>query len=211
MRFSIISLLVSFLLSSCAIPTIKGLPEYQSTMTTLSNPYFSDIETDYLYKAKINAYGNVFGGLLIVKKIKHNNHRIVFTTNFGNKIFDFELIDEAIKTHYIIEQLDRKVIINTLKHDFETLIHEHITIHKVFKKDNQYSFYQSKAKNRYNHYLVLDSNQELIEIVNTTKTKEKIIIKFDSIQNSISKNITIQHKTLPIKIELDFLKNDNVN
>jgi hypothetical protein len=208
MRFSIISLLVTFIFSSCAIPTIKGLPEHNSTITEFSNPYFGDIHTDYIYKAKINAYGNVFGGLLIIKKIKNNNHRIVFTTNFGNKIFDFELLDNNIKTHYIMEKLNRKIIINTLKHDFETLTQEHNKIHKAFKQNEQYSFYQAKTKNRYNHYLVFESTQKLIEIINTTKTKEKIIIKFDNIQNSIAKSIIIQHKTSPIQIELDFLKNN---
>jgi hypothetical protein len=54
----------------------------------------------------------------------------------------------------------------------------------------------------------LTTTQELTEIIHTTKTKEKIIIGFNVIENSIAKNITIQHKKQPIKIELDFLKNN---
>jgi hypothetical protein len=208
MRFSIISLLFVFLFVSCGIPTIKGLPEYQSTITEISNPYFSDLHIDYVYKAKINAYGHVLSGIIIIKKIKDNIHRIAFTTNFGSKIFDFEFIDNNMKVHYIMHDLDRKIIINTLKNDFEILTQEHNKIYKAFKKDQQYSIFQSKIKNRYNHYLVLTTTQELTEIIHTTKTKEKIIIGFNVIENSIAKNITIQHKKQPIKIELDFLKNN---
>ena len=208
MRFSIISVLFLFLFSSCGIPTVKGLPESHSAITEFSNPYFSDIKTDYVYKAKINTYDHVFGGILIIKKIKDHNHRIVFTTNFGNKIFDFELLNDDIEIHYIMEKLNRKIIINTLKRDFETLTQEHSKIYKVFKKNQQYSIYQSKTKNKYNHYLVSSSTQELTEIIHTTKAKEKIIIKFDNIQNSIAKTINIQHKKLPIKINLEYFNNN---
>ncbi|MEW4922221.1 hypothetical protein [Algibacter sp. 2305UL17-15] len=208
MRFLIISVFFILLFPSCGIPTIKGLPEYNSTLTEFSNPYFSDINIDYVYKAKINAYDHVFGGMLIIKKIKNDNHRIVFTTNFGNKIFDFELLNGDLKTHYIMEKLNRNIIINTLKHDFETLTQEHNKIHRAFKKEQQYLMYQSKTKNRYNHYIILDATRELAEIIHTSKTKEKIIIKFDDIQDSIATSISIQHKKSPIKIELDFLNNN---
>ena len=208
MRSSITSLLFLLFFSSCGISTIKGLSEYNSTITEFSNPYFSDINTDYIYKAKINAYGNFFGGILIIKKIKNNNHRIVFITNFGNKIFDFELLNDDIKIHYIMENLNRKIIINTLKSDFETLTHEHNKVYKVFKKKQQYSIYQSKVKNRYNYYFVSTSTQELTEIIHTTKTKEKTIIKFNEIQNRIAKTIKIQHIKSPIKIDLTFIKNN---
>ncbi len=208
MRFLIISLLFVVLFSSCGIPTIKGLPEYNATITEFSNPYFSDTNIDYIYKAKISAYDNVFGGILIIKKIKKNNQRIVFTTNLGNKIFDFELLDGEIKVHYIMETLNRKIIINTLKHDFKTLSQEHNKIYKTFKKDKDNIIYQSKEKNKYNHYLVSLSSQELTKIIHTTHSKEKIIFGFNEIQNSIAKSITIQHKKLPIKIDLTFIKNN---
>lgn len=202
MRFLIISIFL-FLFSSCAIPTVKGLSESKLKTTEFSNPYFSDLNTDYIYKAKIGAYGNDFGGILIIKKIKENNHRIVFTTNFGNKIFDFELTDNAVITHYIMKELDRKIIIKTLERDFKTLTQEHNKVQKIFKQNDTTTIYQSKTNKRYNHYCVDDD--QLKEIINTTNSKEKIIITFDSIQNSIAEHINIQHKTAPIQIDLIFL------
>jgi len=205
-RFLIINLFILCLFTSCAIPTIKGLPEYKPDQTEFSNPYFANTSTDYVYKAKINAYDNDFGGILIIKKIKEHNHRVVFTTNFGNKIFDFELINNEIKTHFIMKELDRKIIINTLKRDFKTLTQEHNKIDKAFDA-NDHIVYQCKTNRRFNHYLVDQQSQQLIKIINTTHSKEKIIISFYNIKNSIAENINIQHKTAPIEIDLTYLNN----
>ena len=176
MRFLIISFFFILLFLSCGNPVIKGLPEHKVNVSEVINPYFSNANTDYVYKAKINAFDNVFGGILIIKKIKSNNHRIVFTTNFGNKIFDFELFNNEMKIHYIMENLNRKIIINTLKNDFETIIQEHNPVYKTFEEKSSF-IYQSKLKNGYNYYVVSKQTQELFKIINASKTKEKINCK----------------------------------
>lgn len=209
MRFLIISLLFVLLFFSCGIPTTKGFSEHNSSITNFSNPYFSNVKTDYVYKAKINAFNQVFGGMLIVKKIKENNHRVVFTTNFGNKIFDFELINDDVKTHFIIDDLNRKIIVNRLTKDFIILTREENKIIKTLIKNQQQSIYQSKIKNRYNHFIVTSKTKELTEIVHTTNSKEKIVITFKDIQNTIANHINIQHKNAPITIELTYINNND--
>ncbi|EPR70017.1 hypothetical protein ADIWIN_3880 [Winogradskyella psychrotolerans RS-3] len=204
-RFLIINLCSLFLFTSCAIPTVKGLSEYDAKAAVFSNPYFSNTNIDYVYKAKIKAYNNDFGGILIIKKIKENNHRIVFTTNFGNKIFDFELINNEMKTHFIMKELDRKIIINTLKRDFQTLTQEHNTINKAFTNNDGNIIYQSKNQKRFNHYLINQQSQQLTKIINTTHSKEKIIISFSNVKNTIAEHIKIEHKTAPIQIDLTYL------
>ncbi|CAM1348432.1 hypothetical protein [Tenacibaculum insulae] len=208
MRFLVINLIFILFFAACSIPTTKNLQEYSSTKTTFTNPYFSDINTDYVYKAKIKAYNNVFGGILIIKKIDKECHRIVFTTNFGNKIFDFQLNKNDVKTHYIMDELNRKIIINILTNDFKTLTKEHHQIYKTYKKNELVNIYQTKTKKRFNHYFTTVTNQELTKIVNTTKTKEKVSINFNKIQDSIAKHIVIQHKKSPIKIDLTIISNN---
>ncbi len=196
-----------FLLFSCGVPTIKGLPEYNVNLSQFINPYFANVNTDYVYKAKLNVYDKVFGGILIIKKLKENNHRIVFTTNFGNKIFDFEFIENDFKTHFIMEEINRKIIINILKRDFQILTQENNNVNRAFKKGSQFDIYQTKINHRFNHYVVDSQTKELIKIINSTQSKEKIIITFDNVQNSIAENIQIQHKNIPINIDLTFLNN----
>lgn len=204
-RFLILNLCIVILFTSCGIPTIKGLPEYKTEITEYTNPYFSNPTIDYIYKAKIKAYNNDFGGILIIKKIEDHKHRIVFTTNFGNKIFDFELFNNEMKTNFIMKDLDKKIIINTLKRDFQTLTQERNPTHKSFRDNEGKIIFQSKTKKRFNHYIVDEKTQQLLQIINTNHSKEKITITFSKVKNTIAKNISITHNTAPIQIDLSFL------
>ena len=89
MRFFLTSFFLLLVLSSCSLKTTEGLRETPKTQSEIENPYFSDSSKDYVYKAKIDIYGKYFGGILILKKVGDRSHRVVFTTEFGNKIFDF--------------------------------------------------------------------------------------------------------------------------
>ena len=75
-------------------------------------------------EANINAFDNNFGGIFIVKKLGPKHHRIVFTTELGNKIFDFTFKEDSFKVNQILKELDKKLLINILKSDFKTLIME---------------------------------------------------------------------------------------
>lgn len=118
MKYLLISVFLILIVSCKSIPVIKGL-EKESISETIKNPYFSDINTDYVYKAKITAGKNNFGGLLIIKKIKEAHHRVVFTTEFGNKIFDFEFIENDFKVNSILKKLDKKIILNACPEIFK--------------------------------------------------------------------------------------------
>ena len=203
MRYLIISL--TLLLSSCSISVIKGLKKDVLEETHFNNHYFSNLATDYVYKAKIKIFSDSFGGILIIKKIKENNHRILFTTAFGNKIFDFEFVDETFKILYIIDQLNKKPIISTLKSDFENLIREHNTLYNVYTDQTIY-VYQSKLRKGYNYYITNETGI-LLEIIHSKKTKKKTIISFSEIKNNIAKTISIQHNNLPLSIDLLYLNN----
>ncbi|WP_128755234.1 hypothetical protein [Aquimarina sediminis] len=204
MRYFIISIFVFSGLSSCALSTTKAAVEVAPSVAIYHNFYFSDKTQDYVYKAKINAFDTNFGGILIVKKLGDQNHRIVFTTDFGNKIFDFEIGKEGFKTHYAIEQLNKGAVLKIFQRDFETLIKENVVPVKMFR-DKENMIYRSILDKRYNHYFVDLETKELQRIVHTTKTKEKIVFSFSSVKGDIAKKIKILHKKLPLTIDLFYL------
>ncbi|MGJ8744080.1 hypothetical protein [Polaribacter sp.] len=199
---SSICLILSFY--SCSLPTTKGLQQATISLPEFYNPYFSDTSIDYIYKAKIKAFDTNFGGILIIKKLENNNHRVVFTTDFGNKIFDFEIGQNSFKTNYLMAQLNKKIVVNTLRQDFETLTKEKNRIANSLKNDN-FLVYKSKIKKRYNYYFLNTETNRLQKIIHTSKTKEKTIFSFLEIQNNIAKKIKIEHKNLPILINLEAL------
>ncbi len=204
MKYLINLFLFSFLVS-CSLPTTKGFLENTLDKKEYQNLYFSNPNQDYVYKAKIKAFNNNFGGLLIIKKIKKDNHRIVFTTEFGNKLFDFEIKNGRFTTHYILKQLDRKILITTLQRDFETLTKEFNLIDNIFIK-NDTIIYKSDLKKRYNYYFLNSKTKRLQKITHTTKRKEKTIFNFQKTENNVAEKIFIEHKNLPITIELNTLK-----
>ena len=105
MQKSTILFLISllFIVTSCATYTLeKDLKLVTLEKSIYNAPYFSNSETDYVYKANITVYGNELSGIFIVKKINETTHRAVFTTEFGNKLLDFEVSDTNFKINFIV-------------------------------------------------------------------------------------------------------------
>lgn len=205
-RFQILFLIISsLLLASCAVGTVKGLEEKTSQVATYPVTYFSNPETDYVYKAHIAIYGKDFGGIFIAKKINDTLYRAALTTDFGNKLFDFEITDDSFKVNYILEELDRKIIVNTLKRDFMLLLKKKHVVTGQYE-DAESTIYKSKNGKRYNYLFIDKKTGRLSKIVNTTKAKEKIVVNFSEENDILAKNIVIDHKNIKLKIELNYIQ-----
>jgi hypothetical protein len=203
-RFLIISLLL-ILCNSCALKTTEGLRVVNVTDAEVTNPYFSNKDIDYVYKAKIKIYGKYFGGILIIKKVEKDSHRVVFTTEFGNKIFDFLYEGESFTKNFVLEDLDKKIIVNTLQKDFKLLISESSKVEEQFTREGQ-QVYKSKSNNRFNYYFIDEKPVMLKRIVQTSKRKEKVEIVYTSAGNDLAQKIEIIHSNIKLKIDLNYLK-----
>lgn len=202
--YSIISIGLALAFSGCAVKTVKGFEKKPVTETTYMATYFADPSTDYIYKAHISVYGNDFGGIFIAKRIDDVSHRVAFTTEFGNKLFDFTITDTDFKVNYILEELDRKIILNTLKKDFMLLLKKKHEVTGVYENSG-YTVYTSKSGKRDN-YLFTDKTTGLLkQIVNATKSKEKVIITFEPKNKILAEKIIINHKNIKLNIELNHL------
>lgn len=205
-RFLAISLLASLLIS-CSLKTTEGLRQVPFNKTEVENPYFSNAEIDYVYKAKIEVYNKNFGGILIIKKTGPESHRIVFTTEFGSKLFDFQFEGDTFTKNYVIEEMDRKFIINILKDDFKLLVNESATVLAVYESDNE-RVYKTKSEESFNFYFLEDKYEMLEKIVNTSKTKEKVEIDFTASDGKTADTIAIKHNSIKLKIDLEKFKNE---
>lgn len=203
--FLLINLFLVLVLSSCASNVVKEYTPLTLEKKTVAVPYFSNSELDYVYKANISVYGNELTGIFIAKKINETKHRIVFTTEFGNKLLDFEISEKEFKVNSIAEELDRKILINTLKTDFRLLLRKDYLIDKKFENASD-KVYQSKEGNKYNYLFISKTNEKLYKISRASRTKEKISISFDSENNIFAERIVIQHKNIKLKIELNYLQ-----
>ncbi|MCG2610955.1 hypothetical protein LZZ90_05500 [Flavobacterium sp. SM15] len=204
-RFLIISLLSVFFFS-CKSYTIPNATAKKLEVSEIKNPYFSNPETDYVYKAHIEVYGRKMGGLFIAKRINDSLHRVVFTTDFGNKLIDFELSETTFKVNYILEDLNRKMIVNTLRDDFRLLLKVNHPVVQLLENEDS-DIYKSVSGKRFNYFFISKKQQQLVKLVHTTKSKEKIIFEFDSKNSIFAQSIKINHKTIPLTIELNQISN----
>jgi hypothetical protein len=206
-RYQILFLAISsfLLLSSCAVKTVKGFEQKDTALKSYASTYFSNSETDYVYKAQIAVYGHDFGGIFIAKKVNDTLYRAAFTTEFGNKLFDFEITDNSFKVNYILEELNKKIIVNTLKRDFMLLLKKNHEVTEQFE-DNENIVYKTIDGKRYNYIFTSKATKRLTKLVNTTKYKEKTIITYTPQSDALAKYIVIDHKNIKLKIELHLLQ-----
>src|SRR5690606_7251474 len=120
---------------------------------------------DYVYKARIMVQKKEFGGLFIVKKLGPDRHRVVFTTEMGNKILDFSFDGDRFIVNYLLEEMDKRILVNILKRDFKALITEDLGISRAFKKNNLKIF---EAKNDRKKYYYFYNNDQLEKIIRTS-------------------------------------------
>ncbi len=203
MRYFLISLFL--VLSGCSLKTTEDLIAIPISEKSINNTYFSDANQDYIYKAKIDVYGHNFGGILILKKISNESHRLVFTTEFGNTLFDFTIGEDSFNVNYILPEMDKKIFLKTLENDFRLLISEEAIVLNQYSAED-FMVFKTQRKKKFNFYFF--ENSTLKKIVNTSKTKEKLIISFSEIDSHIAEKINLEHQNIKLSIQLNFLKQD---
>ena len=204
--FLLINCFLAVLLVSCGSVTKNYTPK-KLDKTTYEVPYFSEPKTDYVYKTNITVYGHEISGIFIAKKINDSIHRVVFTTEFGNKLFDFEISETTFKVNSIVSELDKKILINTLKEDFRLLLKKEYLIQEQFENESD-NIYKSADGNRDNYLFVSKKDQKLEKLVRSSKTKEKITITFTLENDIFAKKIVILHQNIKLKIELNYFKSE---
>lgn len=205
MRFLISSGLF-LLFISCKTYEIPNVAKIENGQRIIQNFYFSDSEKDYVYKANIEVYGKQLGGIFVAKKINDTLHRAVLTTDFGNTLLDFEVSENSFKVNYCIEELNKKIVLNTLKKDFRLVFREKYSAEEVF--ENQiHTIYKTKDGNRFNYLFENKSDKWLTKLTHTTKSKEKVLIQFEGKNTTFAEKIIIEHKNIKLKIELNQISN----
>jgi len=203
MRYLLSNLLVIAFVSCASYPKKKGLTEIDLSQKTISNPYFSDASKDYVYKANIEAFGNSFSGIFIVKKLGEDHHRIAFTTEMGNKIFDFTFHGEDFKVNHILKKMNKKILVNILRKDFRVLVSENLSVEKTFKEGSNAIFETQIANEKYYHFIF---KENLTKVYRVGNGKEKVEYIFSEISHNIAKHIEISHQNFDLTIDLEAIK-----
>jgi hypothetical protein len=197
-------LLSSFCLLFIACGSYSKKHDFQivkSLNSHIRNSYFSDETKDYVYKANITVYDNDFSGIFIVKKIDEANYRIVFTTEIGNKVFDFSFINDTFKVNNIIEDMNKALLINILKKDFSALVKEKLPVIKSYSLQDTL-VYETVILNKKHFYF---KTQQLNKIIRVANGKEKVVFLFSEIKDTIAHQINVRHSNIKLNINLKLI------
>jgi hypothetical protein len=171
--------LILLLFASCKSYQLTDINPISSSEKTVENLYFSSNE-DYVYKCRMEVYNNDISGILIIKKISEN---------------DFKL-------NYVLADLDKKMVINFLKNDFQELLRKKYPVTESFENE-RFKIYSSEVgKNK--HYLFFNKENGLLnQIVYTKNKREKIDFSFEAKKHTFAEVINLQHKDFKINIRLN--------
>jgi hypothetical protein len=112
----------------------------------------------------------------------------------------------SFKVNFIVDELDRKILINTLKEDFGLLLRNEYPVRQQFDNATD-KIYESEDGRYYNYLYESKSQGKLYKIVHSSKRKEKFNISFSSENDIFAERIIIRHRNIKLKIELNSLKN----
>ncbi|WP_267404492.1 MULTISPECIES: hypothetical protein [unclassified Chryseobacterium] len=192
--------LIFLLLVSCKTYKLTDVKSVSNSEKTVENLYFSSNE-DYVYKCQMDIYKNHVSGILIIKKINETTHRIAMTSDFGNKLIDFEISENDFKLNYVLPDLDKKIVINFLKNDFQQLLKQKYPVNESFENENS-KIYLSKIDKK-SYYLFFNKENGLLkQIIYTKNNKEKIDFTFDAKKHIFADSLNLQHKDFKINIKL---------
>jgi len=185
---------------SCKTYQLTDVKPVSSSETAVENLYFSSHD-DYVYKCQMDIYKNHVSGILIIKKINETTHRVVMTSDFGNKLIDFEISENDFKLNYVLPDLDKKIVINFLKNDFQQLLKRQYPVTESFENKNS-KIYLSKIDKKVYYLFFNKENNLLKQIIYTKNNKEKIDFTFDAKKHIFADSLNLQHKDFKINIKL---------
>lgn len=154
-----------------------------------------------LYSASIDVVGHHISGLLFLKAMPDSSQRAVFSNEAGITYFDFEWKkDGAFKTYQVIKKLRKKIVLNTLRKDFELVLVPPSIVKAVGKQTNgEYAAIRKKET------LMFKSSTDCqsIESIDVIGKKNKLVnVRFFPDGKNIPDSVSIVHFNFNMKIEL---------
>ncbi len=205
----ILVLIILLFIAGCSNPYKKLTKVENPEKDTRIIPYSLPLsDKTIIYKADITFYKNNFGGLLVIKKIEEKKFRIALTTQFGLKIFDFELNHGKLNVVFCIDQLNKELIIKTFEEDFNLLLLQQ-DFEKIFKLKNtelNQRIWQLNSGKTSTYYIQNNESTSIDYISKRKRNSEKISVGLRNYKNDLPGEINLQHHNIKLKMNLKLIQ-----
>lgn len=164
----------------------------------------------FLFKTNLTIYGKDFSGLLMTKQMQPRDYRVIFTTELGMKLFDFEFTDTSFNLHYCVPQFNRPALLKVIQQDIQILLMAYplsTPVETYTDKEHQYSISKVNQKEAYtNYYFNEMTSLHLVKIEHARKNIKKTTFVLDQYLEDFPGQIRIQHHDIKLNITLTHLK-----
>ena len=155
------------------------------------------------YNTKIDFYQKHFSGLLLFKSVSDTGNRVVFVTETGFKIFDFEFTPSTFNVQYCLPPLRKRAILNIFKNDLGQLV-QYDTLPPAYinQKDSAITFTFARGNGLYQDYSVDRKCGQLTGIERGGKLVKQVSTKIAGITKGNFYEVNIRHHLLKLRISL---------
>lgn len=199
MRVFLVISLFLFSTSSCKHYRVVEGTKIKSENESYTIPYFNTSQKEYVYNADIKVFDNSLSGILVVKKTEKNKKRLALLSEFGNTLLDFEFVNDEVNVIYIMEDLNKKIIVKKLKKYFQLLIHSEYEVRKTYDVEGGKTHISKLQGKRI--FLNLDETDQLTGLKQASIFKNKVGIHFYG-DIEYADSIVFRSFELPITIGL---------
>jgi hypothetical protein len=199
MRFLLL-ISIAFFLAACG-SSYKHLTRTAGDLSCINK--FKPVIATVLYNTSVNVTGNHLSGLLIMKTMPDSSLRLVFSSETGFKFFDFEFSQRNFKVHYIINKMDKKSVIKTLRKDFQLVLMNMPEGAGGYTLKNDSNNYYTFPNGKDHYYYITDPGcTELLSMERGSKRKKVTEAVAMNYQAGVPDSIHIRHSGFEFEIAL---------
>ncbi len=205
-------LLKYFCLSSLFVTIVSCSPTQNYSLRKKGFVAESDIhsivnrDNSLLYKAEITLYNRYYSGLIVLKQTDSITSHLVFITELGMKMFDFEIRNNQFKLIYVFEPLNKPEVLDLLESDMKLILLQNLinTEANIFEQENKTGYIYQTAKGNLKYYYFVNAGTKTVEKIivrGNLGWKEKVNYLYN--ENLNAKQILLKHKGfIRLRIEL---------
>jgi hypothetical protein len=203
-------LIILFCLNGCSFGLLEG---YQKTEQVSIAPvsWFKTDSDHLLMNTTIDVMKNHFSGLMVIKTLTNGGYRVVFITEVGLKIFDMEFVPgETVKVYYIMDALNKKIIIKTLSADLRLLLIQPQEDEEpvLYNSPSGQKMARYRHKRKRDYYEISAVTGKPVQAYQVSATSKKARIEYYSNDGVQIDSVNIVHYHVNLRIGMHFI-NEN--
>lgn len=180
------------LLFGCQLNKSVKAPDFIPAKTP--DPFFSK-DSLYSYSGNIDLYGRNISGNLLIKRTSSTKAKLVFTHESGFQLMAFSFSEGKMSTHFVHDNLDKKLVLRVIERDLRTLFFE-AQCETAVKEKDQSTVFCRKGKTEYQ--LQINEDEKVEKIFVRTGKKSELTVNFVAVEDDVPDTIRIDHHDIKL-------------